>query len=281
MISEGSRISCDDWSRLEGALRELYAEGLSLGNYVERGLAAVGALVPGEFITYSRATAGAEPTFDIVFSTRDALPLGPLQAFMQLKDRYPLWRPDLTLNGGRPSMRSDFYSKQKFRDLPMFTEAYRPMGLDNHFSLPVTMDAGAAIHFSVQRKGGAEFTERDRAVIELLQPHLAAARSLARARVDVPELRPSMLASLGLTPRETEVFYWLLEGKRNAEIGVILKLGVQTVKNHVAAIFNKLHVESRHAAIRRGFEIARQSRADELLAAGEKWCMFQLRRIPS
>jgi DNA-binding CsgD family transcriptional regulator len=53
----------------------------------------------------------------------------------------------------------------------------------------------------------------------------------------------------GLTRRQREVFEWVAAGKSNPEIACILGTGVETVKTHVKAIYEKLGVESRPAAI--------------------------------
>lgn len=59
---------------------------------------------------------------------------------------------------------------------------------------------------------------------------------------------PHALRSLGLTPREAEVLYWLTEGKSYKEIGVILTCEWRTVQKHAEKIYQKLHVENRHGA---------------------------------
>ena len=56
------------------------------------------------------------------------------------------------------------------------------------------------------------------------------------------------LASLGLTPRETEVLTWIAQGKTNSEIGMILSACTGTVCKHVERILSKLSVENRTAA---------------------------------
>lgn len=56
------------------------------------------------------------------------------------------------------------------------------------------------------------------------------------------------LESLGISSREAEVLYWIAQGKRNAEIGIILNMSVFTVKNHIKQIFASLYVETRTAA---------------------------------
>jgi DNA-binding CsgD family transcriptional regulator len=56
------------------------------------------------------------------------------------------------------------------------------------------------------------------------------------------------LRSLGLTSRESEVLYWVSQGKRNEEIAIIVGSAVRTVAKHVEHIFAKLGVETRAAA---------------------------------
>ncbi len=76
---------------------------------------------------------------------------------------------------------------------------------------------------------------------------------LARSSQHRRELRPifespAPLESLGLTPREAEVLFWVAQGKTNAEIGTILGAAAATVKKHLEHIFEKLGVENRAGA---------------------------------
>lgn len=59
----------------------------------------------------------------------------------------------------------------------------------------------------------------------------------------------TVLASLGLTPRQTDVLARLLHGKPNKVIARELNLSVETVKDHVAAVLRVLGVESRTQAV--------------------------------
>jgi DNA-binding CsgD family transcriptional regulator len=56
-------------------------------------------------------------------------------------------------------------------------------------------------------------------------------------------------SSLGLTEREREVLKLLAEGRSNKEIARRLELSPNTVKTHVAHLFEKLHVGRRMEAI--------------------------------
>jgi DNA-binding response OmpR family regulator/DNA-binding CsgD family transcriptional regulator len=56
------------------------------------------------------------------------------------------------------------------------------------------------------------------------------------------------LLPLGLTGRETEILYWITQGKTSPEVGLILGITGNTVKAHVQHILPKLGVETRFAA---------------------------------
>ncbi|MEP7057439.1 MAG: response regulator transcription factor [Caldimonas sp.] len=67
---------------------------------------------------------------------------------------------------------------------------------------------------------------------------------------DGAEAKPrAPLASLGLTPRQTDVLALLLQGQPNKLIARELKLSVETVKDHVAAVLRTLNVSSRTQAV--------------------------------
>ena len=57
------------------------------------------------------------------------------------------------------------------------------------------------------------------------------------------------LRALGLTQRQAEVLFWMAHGQSNAQIAARLHTSPHTIKNHSAAIFERLQVSNRHAAI--------------------------------
>src|SRR6185369_12266173 len=61
-------------------------------------------------------------------------------------------------------------------------------------------------------------------------------------------IEPADIASLGLSPRETEVLAWLAHGKSNAEIAGILGLSPATIKHCLERVYGKLDVGTRAAA---------------------------------
>jgi len=66
---------------------------------------------------------------------------------------------------------------------------------------------------------------------------------------------PAPLLTLGLTQREAEVLLWVAQGKSNGEIGTILQAAENTIKRHLQNIFEKIGVDSRHAATVRALEL--------------------------
>jgi DNA-binding response OmpR family regulator/DNA-binding CsgD family transcriptional regulator len=56
---------------------------------------------------------------------------------------------------------------------------------------------------------------------------------------------PAALLSLGLTPRQAEVVYWVAQGKTNPEIGTILGASPRTIDKHMERILDRLGVENR------------------------------------
>jgi DNA-binding response OmpR family regulator/DNA-binding CsgD family transcriptional regulator len=60
---------------------------------------------------------------------------------------------------------------------------------------------------------------------------------------------PLALMTLGLTPRQAEVAYWVAQGKSNPEIAIILGASPRTIDKHMERILARLGVENRSALI--------------------------------
>ncbi|MEQ1514592.1 MAG: response regulator transcription factor [Lysobacteraceae bacterium] len=66
---------------------------------------------------------------------------------------------------------------------------------------------------------------------------------------------PQALAELGISARECEVLAEIVAGRSNKEIAARLKVSPNTVKTHVARLFEKLGANRRTEAIRRAREL--------------------------
>lgn len=94
-------------------------------------------------------------------------------------------------------------------------------------------------------------TQMHRYLMGMLMPHVDAA--LRRVECLAPSIRDDESkdtdALLDMSDRELEILRWVTSGKSNYEIGVILGISPNTVKNHLKRIFGKLDVTSRAQAV--------------------------------
>mgnify|MGYP002377633686 CR=1 FL=1 len=97
------------------------------------------------------------------------------------------------------------------------------------------------------------FSAELKAFLRLLMPVFVSAHRVAsdfsRLRL-ASRMAPQPVRLAALTPREHEVLMWMREGKRNAEISMILGCSVRTVDNHVQSILRKTGAETRTGAVR-------------------------------
>ena len=94
------------------------------------------------------------------------------------------------------------------------------------------------------RGPGPDFSERDRALLTLLRPHLY------RAYLDAEHRRHPVPK---LTPRHRDLLKLVAAGHTNAQIARRLGISEGTVGTHLENIYTRLNVSSRTAAVTRAF----------------------------
>ena len=116
----------------------------------------------------------------------------------------------------------------------------------------------ALVHGTEPLPGGATFfalfsppgqsTRRHAAVLDMLLPwlHLAVLRAVGN---EAKPAQPAPASTPKLTAREIEILGWVMKGKSNFEVSVIVELSPLTVKNHMQKIFKKLNVHNRAQAV--------------------------------
>jgi DNA-binding CsgD family transcriptional regulator len=63
------------------------------------------------------------------------------------------------------------------------------------------------------------------------------------------QVNQAAIRSIGLTPREHEILEWLASGQSNKELARSLDISPNTVKTHLARLYEKLEVRNRVEAI--------------------------------
>ena len=237
------------------ALLDLYRPGLNLESFPQRATRAVRAVVPCDGCAYSELdTAANSLTINFDFdSPKVAL---AVQGFALHMMRHEFTNFDPNVAGGGPFMRSDYISHRQLRDSGVYRDGFQVVDINDHAAIPVGSPDGKIIFMGMERLGAGVFKGNESAIMRDLQPFLNSARSLAVANsVLVPAAaKPEMLCQYGLTPREADVFYWMVQGKSNSEIAAILSLSTLTVRDHASQVFRKIGVENRYSAILKGLE---------------------------
>jgi DNA-binding CsgD family transcriptional regulator len=132
----------------------------------------------------------------------------------------------------------------------MYCDVMRPQGLEHQMELVLpeppgpNAGVGRTARLFFLRGPGLGFSERDRALLTLMRPHMQEAFVDAeRRRNPVPDL----------TPRHWDLLHLLATGRTNTQIARQLGLSEGTVRTHLENVYARLEVSNRTAAIVRGF----------------------------
>jgi DNA-binding CsgD family transcriptional regulator len=218
---------------LLGAMNE---SALDKRVFAQLGVEQLPQLVASEFTTLSicHLASGRREVF--------GLPAGALSeqdraAFDRHFHEHPLVRYH-AYQGGRGTQRiSDSLPIEHFRRSALYNDYYRRIRIDHAIALPIYVRDGVLVSFVLNRTR-RNFTDRERALLDVLRPHLARVYQ-----------RLNRLG--GLTAREAEVLRWVAAGKSDAQIAAILHISARTVQKHLQHSYEKLGVESRTAAAMR------------------------------
>lgn len=136
-----------------------------------------------------------------------------------------------------------FYWKDVFKEfIPdnAFLSQAKSFGLNNGFSHIVK----CSNNFGLMSIAGSKLSKslRNRAIIKNIAPHfhqLAAKLVHQQTFHKIPQI----------TPREREVLLWVMEGKTNWEISVILGISQESIKDYLSNIMRKLDACNRAHAV--------------------------------
>jgi DNA-binding CsgD family transcriptional regulator len=145
----------------------------------------------------------------------------------------------------RPVMYSDCLSTAERRTDVFWNEVIRPAGIRDQLSVSLAASRGRRWQIALDRFD-REFSERDRAMLTVLRPHLS--RLCATAHVRRTSLETAADGT-ALTARQLEVLRWVALGRTNAEIAELLSLSAGTIRKHMDNVFATLGVHSRAAAV--------------------------------
>ena len=233
----------------QGASDQFVSTDIGISNFSERAYRYITQLVPNEFVAFGTLHI-QEKTLDIGASR----PLPRFEEAMyglgETMGQHRLFNWDPTINQGKPFQRSDFYSEREFRQTGPYSQALKPLDVDNHCAVYVPAGNQEVSFFGIERKGGPDFSQTDRSLLTLAQTLLSSARKLALEREQLMSkvANPNALIRAGLTIREADVLTLVANGASNGDIAQALVISQETVKDHIRNIFAKARMTNRFAA---------------------------------
>ena len=151
-------------------------------------------------------------------------------------------------NGAGPVVLADVFSR-RLRSTPDFNPNLRANGSVDE--IHVDLDPPRQWKAELAVFSSRDFGPRERLILQLVRPHLAAVyrSAMLRRRLSAAAEAFDPEATADLTPREREVMRCVADGLSNANIATALVVEPSTVRKHLQHVYEKLGVQSRTAAL--------------------------------
>jgi DNA-binding CsgD family transcriptional regulator len=118
------------------------------------------------------------------------------QLFAENSAGHPLIAAFTATGDGSAAKISDLVTEEEWHANPLYDGFYRPLGVEYQMSIGLVAPRPTAVAFAMNR-GKRDFGERDRAVLNLLRPHLAQSWRNARDRSRTAALLMASADALG------------------------------------------------------------------------------------
>lgn len=238
-------------------LHEDTTPGIDLSAYI---LGRLGRLVGCESTFYSRVRYAGRKLLATSVDPPDMDHSG-LPEFHAVFDQHPGFAAYQTgaLKLGTAAALTDLADLRTLRRLPFYVDFYQPSGANDQlvFVARSNNHQGSVLAFNRARRG---FTQRDRAVVDLVSPHViqavkqrqrvaslaAVVARLGRHREELDRARSQLSA---LTSREREIVELVVHAATDREIARFLGISQRTVHKHLERIYRKLSLTSRAGLI--------------------------------
>jgi DNA-binding CsgD family transcriptional regulator len=131
-------------------------------------------LVPCLVVSMNEIVPMADRTVFWVEPPSFSPPDGTSQALAELAGQHPLIRHAMETGDGSAHRISDFWTQEEFHASPLYSMVYQPMGVEYQMSVTLPAPQPVVLGLALSR-AEHDFSERDRAVLNLARPHLAQA----------------------------------------------------------------------------------------------------------
>jgi DNA-binding CsgD family transcriptional regulator len=151
---------------------------------------------------------------------------------------------------------SDFVSRRELHNTAIYNDLYRGVGIEYQIVVPLGFGRPGATGFKTTRaesltlaRSDADFTDRDRAVLDEFGRHLR--NAILRLRAVDRRPTAETAARLGLTARQGESLVAIADGATVRMASQTLGVTPKTLENHLQAAYARLGVSNRTAALAR------------------------------
>ena len=175
-----TRISEADY-RASFAVMHAVSDAENPEAFARTALAGLAALVSSEITSLNEVepTAGRFEYWE--FPTGHPVTAQMSQLFARHSAEHPLIAAFATTGDGSATKVSDLLTPEQWHANPLYDGFYRPLGVEHQMSIGLVAPRPTAVAFAMNR-GHRDFDERDRAVLNLVRPHLAQSWRNARDR---------------------------------------------------------------------------------------------------
>jgi DNA-binding CsgD family transcriptional regulator len=214
-------------------------------------LAALNELIPCDCLGYSDLDRVHRRTLDYVGTDEgdgdgDGDGDDDHETFWRIVDAHPLCRHHQAYADFSAIRLSDVISRPRLVNSRIYAEWFRPLGIAAELEVGITRSRTRTRNFVLDR-GHGDFSLRDRAILELVRPHLRRIHEMTELRRAAGAFQPDDLERL--TAREAEILELVAAGLTNAAIAERLWVSPGTVKKHLENVYAKLGVANRAAAV--------------------------------
>lgn len=132
-------------------------------------------LIPSDWLSYNEVDLlHPENTLAILKPELDDTLQRLLPRFNEVAHQHPLITGQMKAGDFPVHKISDFLDRDAFHQLELYQDVYRHMGVEYQIAAPIKLAPNRVTAFALSRRQN-DYTERDRAILEMLRPHLVVA----------------------------------------------------------------------------------------------------------
>jgi DNA-binding CsgD family transcriptional regulator len=176
-------LSVDDHAAINRALENIYVLR-DLDEFIVSAMRELPALVESDMAAYNEVNYAGRRMTTVIDSPVGQTHWHEVQiVFETIMNQNPLIEYSSRVRGG-PKKISDFISDEQWRETGIYQAVYRNVSGEHQIAVALPVDEAAIVAFAFNRRHN-DFTERDRSILAIMQPHLTQAYKNAQQHTQI------------------------------------------------------------------------------------------------